>query len=438
MRTRPSLAVGTLACALTLLAPLTSTASSPTAPDPERPAPTAPGRAGPGAIADPTAPVLPRVGEGPRVPRRWLHSSDGVRGEIATRVPSYRRGPQRATVFRQWTAAPGVRVTKWDQATARGPVRLQLLSVDLRTRGLSVDHVDAGRVSTTAPLTKILARHRAVAGVNGDFFDIGDTGAPLGVGQDRQEGLRHAPLTGWNAAFFQTRDGRYAIDTLPLVARVKQRPRWTVTNVNSPEVAPGGIGAYTSAWGSTSGYRVTGGQTSQVRMIEIRRGRVVANRGRLTSGKRIRGTVLVGRGEGAQLMRKVRVGRKLTVSRWVEGRPRMAITGNKFLVRGGVVEVVDDREMHPRTAVGIDHETKQLLLLVVDGRQSFSRGFTMVELAHMMIDLGADEALNLDGGGSSTLVAAKPNGNVRVINQPSDGSQRSVPNGLEITYRPRR
>ena len=112
----------------------------------------------------------------------------------------------------------------------------------------------------------------------------------------------------------------------------------------------------------------------------------------------------------------------------------MAITGNKILINDGVVTVVDDREMHPRTAIGIDRETNQLLLLVVDGRQSFSRGYTMVELANRMIDLGADEALNLDGGGSSTMVAKKENGLVGVVNYPSDGGQRSVPNGLEVTY----
>ena len=224
-----------------------------------------------------------------------------------------------------------------------------------------------------------------------------------------------------------------------MVGRVKQHPRWDITNVNSPEVRPGGIGAYTRAWGRTSGYRVTGDEKRwKVRMLVVQRGRVVANRRKLTSGKPIRGTVLIGRGAGAKQLAKVRLGRKITLHRWLQGRPKMAITGNKALVREGIIQVVDDREMHPRTAVGIDRDTRQLLLLVVDGRQSFSRGYTMVELANTMIDLGADEALNLDGGGSSTMVARRGDGTVGVINSPSDGSQRSVPNGLEVTYRPRR
>ncbi len=84
--------------------------------------------------------------------------------------------------------------------------------------------------------------------------------------------------------------------------------------------------------------------------------------------------------------------------------------------------------------MGIDHDTGEVLILAIDGRQSFSRGYTMVELANMMIDLGADDALNLDGGGSTTMVARKSNGSTGVVNSPSDGFERSVANALEVTY----
>ena len=112
----------------------------------------------------------------------------------------------------------------------------------------------------------------------------------------------------------------------------------------------------------------------------------------------------------------------------------MAISGNKVLLLHGVRRVVDDVELHPRTAIGIDRDTGQVLMLVVDGRQSFSRGYTMVELANLMASLGAEDALNLDGGGSSTMVAPDPTGVVGVRNSPSDGFERHVANGLEVTY----
>lgn len=413
MRLRPALGAGTIACALALTAP-TSVPTTAAATD------------------DPRLPH--RTGDEPRVPPRWKHSSDGVRGEIARPLPAFMRGQSRTTTFTTWQAVPGVTVTKWDESTPRGPVRAQLMSVTLGTPGLRVDYAYAGQVRRTAPLTRILARHGAIGGVNGDFFDIGDTGAPLGLGQDKQEGLLNARAAGWNAAFFIDKSGSPDIGTLPMKGRIRQHPNLRITNVNSPEVRPGGIGAYTSAWGPTSGYRVTSGQKRNVRMVLIRKGRVVQTKRKLSSGEKIRGTMLIGRGAGAHDLSRLRKGDKATVWWWLQGGPKMAITGNKILIRDGVVDVVDDREMHPRTAIGIDRDTRQLLLLVIDGRQSFSRGYTMVELANKMIDLGADEALNLDGGGSSTMVAKKRNGNVRVINSPSDGAQRSVPNGLEILY----
>ncbi len=411
MRIRPAFVVGVVACALTLAAP----------------APT--------ALGDPDPKIPATTGE-KRVPPRWQHSSDGVRGEIAAPLPAFLRGQSRTTTFQSWTAAPGVEVTSWDEVTPRGKVRAHLMSVALGTPGLAVDYAYAGQVRRTAPLTRILARHKAIGGINGDFFDIGDTGAPLGLGQDRQEGLLNARSSGWNAAFFIDRTGRPDVGTLPMVGRLKQRPNFSITNVNSAEVAPGGIGVYTRAWGRTSGYRITGGQTKDVRMVLIRRGRVVAKRAKLTQNKPIEGIMLVGRGEGAKDLGRLKKGTKATVRWWLKSTPRVAITGNKVLIRDGVIEVVDDREMHPRTAIGIDRATNQLLMLVVDGRQSFSRGYTMVELANRMIDLGADEALNLDGGGSSTMVAKKKTGKVSVVNHPSDGQQRYVPNGLEVTYTP--
>ena len=92
--------------------------------------------------------------------------------------------------------------------------------------------------------------------------------------------------------------------------------------------------------------------------------------------------------------------------------------------------------MHPRTAVGIDRDTNTVFLTVIDGRQSFSRGYTMVELANLMLEWGCEDALNLDGGGSSAMAGLLPDGTLGVLNSPSDGSERKVPDGLQVVYSP--
>jgi Phosphodiester glycosidase len=362
-------------------------------------------------------------------------TSDGKPGQVALPIPRWMRGPTEVGIRNRWTVAPGVEATVWDERDARGPTRYYLLTVNLRTKGLSVDFMNAGPVRRTAPVPVMLASDKhAVGGVNGDFFDIGDTGAPLGLGKDRQRGALNGRVAGWNNAFFIDAHGHPDIDVLPMLPSVKDRPGIKLTNVNSPSVQVGGIGAYNRAWGLTAGYRVVDGQTRDVRMVLVRDGKVVRSSTKLSTGKAIDGVMLVGRGAGATALSTLKVGMPAQVRWHVQGAPKMAITGNKFLVRNGLIQVVDDREMHPRTAIGIDRSSKTLLLLVVDGRQSFSRGNTMVELANKMIDLGADEALNLDGGGSSTMMADGRAGNLHIVNSPSDGFARPVANGLEILY----
>ncbi|MCW2813297.1 MAG: Exopolysaccharide biosynthesis protein-like protein [Nocardioides sp.] len=365
---------------------------------------------------------------------RRPQTSDGVVGPAARDLPPQLRGVQQRSAIRRFRVAPGVDVATWDQRDARGPVRLHLMTVKWRTPGLTVDYAEPGRVGRTAPVSTMVARDGAVAGVNGDFFDIGRTGAPLGLGRDRQRGLLHGRLEGWNAAFAFGRGGVPDIGPLATYVRVKEHPDLEIGSVNSPNVKQDRVGAYTPAWGDASGYRWTEGQRERVRIVQVLDGRVEFTGTRLPVGRPFRGTLLVGRGDGARALAALKRGSRATVSSYVEGQPRMAITGNKFLVRDGLVTVVDDREMHPRTAIGIDRDTRTLLLLAVDGRQSFSRGYTMVELADLMMDLGADEALNLDGGGSTTMVAQR-RGALGVVNSPSDGVARSVANAISVRYR---
>lgn len=363
--------------------------------------------------------------------------SSGVdRGPYALPIPEALRGPTTVSRRVDWQVAPGVRYTRWDQSNARGPIRAYLLAVDPSQPGVALDYASTGPVRHTARVIDILARDHAVGGVNGDFYDIGHTGAPLGLGlgQDRQRGVLHGRDSGWNDAFYLDRHGVPQIGDVSLVARITQHPELTITNLNSPFVKPGGIGVYTNRWGRTAGPEITDGHKKHVRVVNVRGGIVRSSSTRLTHGKRIKGMLLVGRGQGARALHRLRKGSKVTLKQHLSHRPRMAISGSHFLVDDGVIKANNDTIQAPRTAVGIDRDTGEVLILVVDGRQKSSRGYTMMELADLMIDLGADEALNLDGGGSSTLVATSPGESPAVRNNPSDGFQRSVSNALEVTY----
>lgn len=114
------------------------------------------------------------------------------------------------------------------------------------------------------------------------------------------------------------------------------------------------------------------------------------------------------------------------------------IGGGQIIVRHGQTIAFTNKfgiTRNPRTVVGVDHTGKHLTFFVVDGRQaSLSIGMTLAELSHEMIALGCDTAINLDGGGSTTLVYRDPNTKqLKVLNSPSDTRERSVADVLGVT-----
>ncbi len=118
---------------------------------------------------------------------------------------------------------------------------------------------------------------------------------------------------------------------------------------------------------------------------------------------------------------------------------RDILGGGPQLIRDGQIAIAIDEEVffgtsipqvHPRTAVGITAQG-DLILLLVDGRQLISRGVDLKELAQILFDLGCQDAINLDGGGSSALVV-----NGVLLNRPAGTTtQREVMSALAVESR---
>jgi len=331
-------------------------------------------------------------------------TSDSVPGEHAAPVPKALRAPDVWTTLQAYPVAPGVNYEQFTLTGPRGVTRGQLMRIDPATPGLGLDLVGGRNVASRHVVTDMMDPN-AVVGVNGDFFDIRDTEAPLGVAKDRQRGIMNGVQSGWNAAFYVDRAGVPHIGELYADARLRQRPGLDITTVNSPSVRPDEIGLYTEKWGRLSRYRVVDGQHHGVRMVVVRGGHVVANRTHFPFELTVRDLVLVGRGDGAAELARLRVGQRLSAKVSLSEDVAMAVTGNMFILRDGARVAKDDVDLHPRTAIGIDRDTGQLLLVVMDGRSEISRGATMLELAKLYERLGAEDALNLDGGGSTALVS---------------------------------
>ena len=124
--------------------------------------------------------------------------------------------------------------------------------------------------------------------------------------------------------------------------------------------------------------------------------------------------------------------------------PKNAVGGRAVLVRDSSIDADVDtvgnagfRERNPRTAAGIALGGRQLIVVAVDGREYENAGMTLRELGELMLALGAHDAINLDGGGSTTFVYADPDssGRLRIGNHPSDkGGERTVGDALAIVH----
>ena len=335
-----------------------------------------------------------------------------------------------------WRVAPGIHYRQWRFTAKAGPQRVHVLDVNPHKPGVSLGYRTNVRLQVRAHTSTIVAGDpAAVGGTNGNYFDIDDTGAPQGVGRNRAHGVQHAPASGWNNAFYQDRDGSYQVGTVSLTAQLTQHPTWPVTGLNVPHARPDAITLYTPVWGRASGRAVVDGRRTPVREVHVNHGEVRQNTATLRKGRPFRGFLLIGLGRGAQLLKTLPVGSELDATWALDPRPQMAITGSQVLVRAGKVVAHSDHLVAPRTSVGIDADTGHVLLVALDGRQPKATGMAMVGWARLLKGLGVDDAVNLDGGGSSTMVARNRSGtSTGVVNRPSLGHERPVPDALTVDY----
>lgn len=312
---------------------------------------------------------------------------------------------------------------------------------------MRADYLSSGKVADRHTVSELAAGHdpgkgrRTVAAINADFFDINRTGAPLGPGI-KDGRVVHSPAPGVNRAvgIGPQNAGRvlelYFEGTLTLPSGAHPLAAYNAANVPAQ-----GVGAYTPAWGGAD-RAATVDDARSVAEVTVRDGKVVSVSDGPGSGPVPDDTVvLVGREAGAGLLAALEPGDPVGIAyraRTDGGAvPRTAVGGRELLVVDGAAQNHDgegNNTAAPRTAVGFSEDGRTMQVVTVDGRQTDSGGVTLTELGEMMRRAGSYSALNLDGGGSSTFVAREPGSDtLRVENSPSDGSERTVPNGLALT-----
>ncbi|MDH5313843.1 MAG: phosphodiester glycosidase family protein [Actinomycetota bacterium] len=326
------------------------------------------------------------------------------------------------------------------------PLRIFMITMDLSRRTT----LDVGRPSKTisarAPASSIAAKYGAIAAINGDFFLHKGIPRPVHLfvedGKYVQTGIRVGKAFAYSADESSAFIGRPPVNILAHVPRLGGA--WKIDRWNSGTSPVEQIAAYTAAGGSIETPPKDSCWVKLAPAARLAWGDKVA--GRLTRkyrvsskdctnaapsvGKKIVLTAPRGSAD-AQRLASLVVTDRINLT-WSLGWPNVAdaiAAEPQLLDAGAVVAPTVCGTMcrrNPRTAVGIKADGT-VVLVVVDGRSTVSRGMTLVELAQFMKAEGVVTALNLDGGGSSTMVVRGS-----VVNRPSDGKERAIANALMI------
>ncbi|HHY37027.1 MAG TPA: phosphodiester glycosidase family protein [Firmicutes bacterium] len=321
--------------------------------------------------------------------------------------------------------------------TRDGWLRVHILEVDLTASGVALDLLyNAEGVAFPRPLTELAAQRGVVAAINGDFFyQQGAYTAP--VGPMVQEGrLVASPGTDRTMGVFALKNnGRIEVGPWQGEGYVYQPggEPFRLAGVNKPGTDYAWPILYTGDWGRMSPATPPGVVTLigiDSRVIRVSE----TGEQEIPEG----GFALVAGGAAADYFRTLRPGDPIefsytTVPDW--RNYLAALGGGGILLQDGRI-VTDGHQVegrHPRSAAGVSADGKTLYLVAVDGRQDESRGLEQGELALLLLELGAYNAINLDGGGSTTLVT-RPLGDpqLAVRNKPAGSGQRPVVNGLGI------
>jgi hypothetical protein len=293
--------------------------------------------------------------------------------------------------------------------------------------------------------SRMAKRHKAVAGINGDFGTA--SGRPSHTfaedGDLKQVSFAVAPTFAITADEKQT-----TFDRPQETVTASEQDTWQIERWNFGAPPFTDISAFTPAGGTLE---VPPPNACAVRLLPATGRRWAPNNSGVEVDYTVNevsctttpmavngGVVLAARpgSDGAILIGSLTSGETVTLT-WSIGFPSVLDTvgGNPLLVENGAVVAKPCNESickrHPRTAIGVT-ASGRILMVVIDGRRKDSKGVKLVKLAKVIHGLGATFAINLDGGGSSTMVVKGRKGGLQVVNEPSDGNQRKVSSAIVV------
>jgi len=355
----------------------------------------------------------------------------------------------------QWTKelAPGVTFTQITRTPGEDAVPrvINILKVDPKAPGIRIQMVlggdkvwDADSTNGRETVGSMAKRLDAVAVINGDFFPFSGDPLNLCIGGGELISEPHEN----RSVFGLTSDGKCLFDRLEFDAKITLPDgKWfPIRGINRPR-GQNELVAFTPKFFTSTCTKPDGSEA----VVKLENGPVkvgVPLKGTVSSVKSDSGDtaiadgtiVLSGWGTGSDFIKEslhegmaVNIEFNLKPAGWENITE--AVGGACRIIRDGKIAIEMEEEhvvalfvntTHPRTAIGSTRDGK-IVMVTVDGRQSISTGFPLPDLAKLMLAQGCVQAINLDGGGSSTMATS-----FGTINCPSDGPLRPVSDGLAV------
>lgn len=338
--------------------------------------------------------------------------------------------------------SPGVTLTNVQEFQTDRNLTYSYIKADLTAKNTAFKLFTSGEgTDTLDTVPNLVSSDEDVVGaINADFFSVASGNKGFSLGLQIEDGvITQSPINPDTMATIAYSDEEITMSYLDFHI-MAVAPNWEykeIRHLNKHTTYYGDILMYTSAWnGGLS--PAPGGDVVEVVVEE---GKIKEFRRNMPSVEIPEDGCVLVVSEGASMFfaNNFKEGDEIRFDYYFTPdiqNAEYAFGGGAFLVKDGkAVETFSHyiSGTHPRSAIGVNEDGSILYLLAVDGRQDASKGLSMSRLARLLIDLGCHNAVNLDGGGSTNMVASTMwNKGIHSVNHPTEN--RKVINAVGITY----
>lgn len=342
----------------------------------------------------------------------------------------------------QTRLSTGITYERIERYTSAGWMNINVVRANLTDKYTEVKPLtNENGVSVRSPLSSMIKSSGATAAVNGDFFYMGDPTYTYGpVIRDGKLITSPLPYSYGYPTVSGLLDGNIDISVWnpEITVYGSDSTVYNVTVMNKTSSLDWAPTILTSDWNKNSpGYD---GKKDIVEVVVVEGTVSEVRRNQPSTIIPEKGYVLASCNAAAieQMANSFSPGNPVTLNIKLDFSPEnvdWSFGALNHLVKDGQLNQISDEVLgaNPRTAIGFNKDNTEMILVTIDGRNKNYVGVKQTELAEILLSLGAYNAVNMDGGGSTTMgVDFLKNSNVTIVNIPSDGRERKIASGVGV------